>query len=498
MAAAKEGVKPVKVQELETLEAADLLSQMIDTGVKPRDDAARERAQDLIKNYVEQLLDPGTVVDKNVVRTINARIAAIDEVLSKQVDAILHHPDFQKLEGTWRGLHKLVMDTETSETLKIKVFNSSKRDLQKDFSAAAEFTESALWKKIYEYQFGLYGGDPFGALMGDYEFDKGPLDVALLTSISEVAAASHAPFISAGSPKTFGMDSFTQMPDPRDLAKIFDKSNPENTKWISFRDSEDSRFVTLVLPHVLRRLPYSAETNPVEEFHYEEEVSEKHDDYLWGNAAYEFAGRLTSAFAKHHWCVAIRGPEGGGLVEGLPIHVFKSREGDIGAKCPTEVLLPDTREKELSDLGFVGLLHCQNTDYAAFFGGNSVQRPKKYDTKEATANAKLSSQTPYLMATSRIAHYLKSICRDKIGSFMSRSECETFLNRWLTQYVLLQDDATQAAKAQRPLREARVDVIDDKARPGCYKAIAYLRPHFQLDELGISLRLVAELPAPAK
>jgi len=498
MAAANESVKPVKVQELEALEPAALLSQMIDTGVKPRDDAARERAQDLIKNYVEQLLDPGTVVDKNVVRTINARIAAIDEVLSKQCDAILHHPDFQKLEGSWRGLHKLVMDTETSETLKIRVLNTSKRDLQKDFAAAAEFTESALWKKVYEYQFGLYGGDPFGALMGDYEFDKGPQDVALLTSISQVAAASHAPFVAATGPKMFGMDSFTQMPDPRDLAKIFDKTNPENTKWLSFRDSEDCRFVTLVLPHVLRRLPYSSETEPVEEFNYEEDVSNTHEDYLWGNAAYEFAGRITSAFAKHHWCVAIRGPEGGGLVEGLPIHVFRSREGDIGAKCPTEVLIPDTREKELSDLGFIGLLHCQNTDYAAFFGGNSVQRPKKYDTKEATANAKLSSQIPYMMASCRIAHYLKSITRDKIGSFMSRSECEIFLNRWLAQYVLLQDEASQAQKAQRPLREARVDVVDDKARPGCYKAIAYLRPHFQLDELGISLRLVADLPAPAK
>ena len=220
----------------------------------------------------------------------------------------------------------------------------------------------------------------------------------------------------------FGMDSFTQMPDPRDLAKIFDKSNPENTKWISFRDSEDSRFCSLVLPHVLRRLPYGPDANPVEDFHYEEDVSNEHEDYLWGNAAYDFAARLTAAFAKHHWCVAIRGPEGGGLVEGLPIHVFKSREGDVGAKCPTEVLIPDTREKELSDLGFIGLLHCKNTDYAAFFGGNSVQRPKKYDTKEATANAKLSSQIPYLMATSRIAHYLKSICRDKIGSFMSRTD----------------------------------------------------------------------------
>ena len=498
MAAAKEQAKRVKVDELETLEGSDLLGQMIDTGIRPTDDTAREHAKDLIKNFVEQILDPGTVVDKNVVRTISARINAIDEVLTKQVDKILHHPDFQKLEGSWRGLKQLVMSSETSETLKIKVFNVSKKDLQKDFGAAAEFTESALWKKIYEFEFGTYGGDPFGALVGDYEFDKGPMDVALLTSISEVAAASHAPFISGVSPKMFGMDSFTQMPDPRDLAKIFDKSNPENTKWISFRDSEDSRFVSMVLPHVLRRLPYSPEANPVEDFRYEEDVSNEHEEYLWGNAAYDFACRLTAAFAKHHWCVAIRGPEGGGLVEGLPIHVFKSREGEVGAKTPTEVLIPDTREKELSDLGFIGLLHCKNTDYAAFFGGNSVQRPKKYDTKEATANAKLSSQIPYLMATSRIAHYLKSICRDKIGSFMSRQDCENFLNRWIVQYVLLSDTASPTEKAARPLRDARIDVVDDKARPGCYKAVAYLKPHFQLDELGISLRLVADLPAPAK
>jgi type VI secretion system protein ImpC len=492
-----EGVKAVKVQELDQLEGGDLLSQMIDTGIKPGSDAGRERAQDLVKNFVAQLLDPGTVVDKSVIRTINLRIAAIDEVLSKQVDKILHHADFQKLEASWRGLNQLVMNTETSETLKIKVLSISKKELNQDFGAAAEFTESSLWKKIYEYQFGLYGGDPFGSLMGDYAFDKGPQDVGLLQSISEVAAAAHAPFITGVAPKMFNMDSFTQMPDPRDLAKIFDKTNPENTKWLSFRDSEDSRFVAMALPHTLRRLPYGAETEPVEDFGYEEDVSERHEDYLWGNAAYDYATRITAAFAKHHWCVAIRGPEGGGLVEGLPIHVFKSREGDVGAKTPTEVLIPDTREKELSDLGFIGLLHCQNTDYAAFFGGNSVQRAKKYDTAAATANAKLSSQIPYLMATSRIAHYMKSICRDKIGSFMSRSECESFLNRWISNYVLAQDDASQSAKAERPLREARIDVVDDKARPGCYKAVAYLRPHFQLEELGVSLRLVADLPQAA-
>jgi type VI secretion system protein ImpC len=381
--------------------------------------------------------------------------------------------------------------------MKIRVFNVAKKDLLKDFQAAAEFTESGLWKKVYEYEFGLYGGDPYGAMIGDYEFDKGPQDISLLTHLSQVAAASHAPLVTAAAPQMFAMDSFTQMPDPRDLAKIFDKNNPENTKWLSFRESEDSRFVAMVLPHTLRRLPYSVDKHPVEAFNFDEETP-SHDDFCWGNAAYDYALKLTEAFAKHHWCVAIRGPEGGGLVSDLPIHTYTTADGDVAAKCPTEVQIPDTREKELSDLGFIGLLNCKNTDYAAFFGGNSTQRPKKYDTKEATANAKLSSQIPYLMATSRIAHYLKAICRDKIGSFMSREDCEKFLNRWVSNLVLDNPDATQSAKAKRPLRAARVDVIEDKARPGCYQAIAFLRPHFQLDELGVSLRLVAELPPPVK
>jgi type VI secretion system protein ImpC len=494
---AKEQKAGVAIEQLQELEGGEILSQMIEGGIKPSDDAERDRAKDLILTLVKQLLDPGMVVQKNVIRTINARIAALDEILSRQVDRILHHPDFQKLEASWRGLNRLIMNSETSETLKIRVLNVSKKDLKADFDAAAEFTESALWKKVYEYQFGLYGGDPFGALVGDYEFDKGVQDVALLTSISEIAAAAHAPFVSGVAPKMFGMDSFTQMPDPRDLAKIFDKTNPQNTKWLSFRDSEDSRFAALVLPHTLRRVPYGPETEPIESFNYQETV-EEHGDYLWGNAAYDYACRLTDAFAKHHWCVAIRGPEGGGLVENLPIHVFKTREGDNSSKIPTEVAIPDTRENELAELGFIGLLHCQNTDYAAFFGGNSTQRPKKYDTAEATANADLSSKIPYLMSTSRIAHYLKSICRDKVGSFMSRSECESFLNRWISNYVLAQDDATQAQKAQRPLRAAQIQVIDDKARPGCYKAIAHLKPHFQLEKLSVSLRLVAELPPATK
>jgi len=498
MADPKKG-KPKSVSEVVEMEAGEILDEMLETGIKARDEAGREFGQTLIKNLVEQLLDPGMVTAKGVTRTVNQRIAAIDALISKQLNEVMHHEEFQKLEASWRGLNQLVMGSETGETMKIRVMNMNKKDMLRDFQSATEFTESAVWKKIYENEFGQYGGDPYGCLVGDFEFGKGPQDIELLEHLSTVAAAAHAPFVSAAASHMFGLDSFTDLPNPRDLAKIFDKSNPENTKWLSFRDSEDARFTCLVLPHVLGRLPYGQETVPVESFDFQEDVDgQDHGKYLWTNAAYSFAQRLTDAFSKHHWCVAIRGPEGGGLVEGLPIHAFKTREGDVGAKCPTEELIPDTREKELSDLGFIPLIHCKNTDYAAFFGSNSVQRPKKYQETAATANADLSRRIPYLMATSRIAHYLKAICRDKVGSFASRGEVQTFLNKWINNYVLDQDEATQEQKAKYPLREARIEVTENKASPGSYRAVALLKPHFQLEELNVSLRLVADLPAAAK
>jgi type VI secretion system protein ImpC len=492
--AAEHATQAVKIEQLAELKGDELLDQIIDTGIKPSTgQASRDRAQALIKSFVSEFMDPGKVVSKNVLHNINARIAAIDSLLSEQLDQILHHPELQKLEASWRSLHKLVMGTETGQTLKLKVLNVSKRDLLRDFQSAAEFTESALWKKVYEEEFGMFGGDPFGSLIGDFEFGKASQDVELLTRISEVAAAAHAPFIAAAAPTMFGMEAFTRLDAPRDLAKTFDRSNPENTKWLSFRDSPNSNFVCLVLPHVLRRVPYGGD-NPVEEFDYTEQA-DGHDDYLWGNAAFDFGQRMTAAFAEAGWCVRIRGPEGGGMVEDLPIHVFKTREGDTASKCPTETLIADTRENELSELGFIGLLNCKNTDRAAFFGASSAQRPKKYDKPEATASAKLSSQIPYLMASCRIAHYLKAICRDKIGQFMSRSECERMLNNWIQNYVTADDDASPTTKAQFPLRDAKIEVFDDKARPGCYKARAYIKPHYQLDAISVSLGLVTELPA---
>jgi type VI secretion system protein ImpC len=371
----------------------------------------------------------------------------------------------------------------------------SKNDLLKDLERASEFDQSALFKKVYEEEFGMFGGAPFGALIGDYEFGRHPQDMALLDQISHVAAAAHAPFIAAASPQLYNLESFTDLGAPRDLAKIFD--TVEYVKWKSFRESEDSRYVGLTLPHILLRLPYGPETVPVEAFNFKEDVDGKdHSKYLWGNASYAFATRLTEAFAKYSWCAAIRGVEGGGLVEGLPTHTFMTDDGEVALKCPTEIAITDRREKELSDLGFIPLVHCKGTDYAAFFGAQSSQKAKKYDTDSANANARLSTQLQYILATSRFAHYLKAIMRDKIGSFMTRQNCQDYLNRWITNYVLLDDNASQAAKAQYPLREARIDVSEVRGKPGVYRAVAFLKPHFQLDELTVSLRLVAELPTP--
>ncbi|MGH9901237.1 MAG: type VI secretion system contractile sheath large subunit, partial [Pyrinomonadaceae bacterium] len=417
--------------------------------------------------------------------------------LSAQLNEVMHAEEFQKLEASWRGLHHLVMNSETGTMLKIRVFNASKKDLSKDLEKAAEFDQSALFKKVYEEEFGTFGGAPFGALIGDYEFTNHPQDVALLEKVSNVAASANAPFIAAAGPQLFGWDSYTELSEVRDLAKIFERT--EYAKYRSFRESEDSRYVGLCLPHTLMRLPYGADTVPTETFNFEEDVDGKdHKKYLWGNAAYSFGTRLTEAFAKYQWCAAIRGVEGGGLVQGLPTHTFKTDEGDVALKCPTEIAITDRREKEFADLGFIPLVHCKGTDYAAFFAAQSAQKAKKYDTDSANANARLSTQLQYILAVSRFAHYLKAMMRDKIGSFMTRKNCEDFLNRWISNYVMLDDDAGQEMKAKYPLREARVDVVEVPGKPGVYKAISFLKPHFQLDELTVSLRLVAELPPPAQ
>ena len=484
--------KGAKSQSAEAAgQEASLLDQVIGQ-TRSRNDEQREESRRQISTLVEEVMQ-GLKISKDLETTINARIADIDQLLTKQLNEIVHQKEFQKLEASWRGLHYVVHESETSPMLKIRVLNASKKDLRRDLERAVEFDQSALFKKVYEEEYGTFGGAPYAALIGDYEFSRTSPDMALLEKISNVAAAAHAPFMAAAAPDLLNLESFTDLTAPRDLSKIFE--SVDYAKWRSFRESEDSRYVGLCLPHILMRLPYGPDTNPVEAFNFEEDVDGRdHDKYLWGNAAYAMATRLTNSFARHEWCAAIRGVEGGGLVEGLPTHTFKTDEGDVALKCPTEIAITDRREKELSDLGFIPLVHCKGTDYAAFFGVQSAQKPKKYDTDAANANARLSTQLPYILAMSRFAHYLKAMMRDKIGSFMSRSECEYFLNRWITNYVTLDDNASPAVKAQKPLREARIEVSEVAGKPGVYKAVAFLRPHFQLDELSVSLRLVAELP----
>lgn len=478
-------------------EEGSLLDRIISEGRMARDDDQKSRAKDLIGEFVSQIMEGAMTVSKDTEAMINARIAQIDRLISDQLNEVVHHPDFQKLEASWRGLAYLVNQSETGESLKIKVMNVNKKDLLKDMEKASEFDQSALFKKVYEEEFGMFGGAPFGTLIGDYEFSNHPQDLALLEKVSQVAAAAHAPFISGASAKMFNLDSFDELGAPRDLAKIF--STVDYAKWKSFRESEDSRYVALAMPHVLMRQPYGRENVPVESFDFEEEVDGTDSSkYLWGNAAYALGVRMTEAFAKYHWCAAIRGVEGGGLVQGLPVHTFKTDEGDVALKCPTEIAITDRREKELADLGFVPLVHCKGTDYAAFFSTQSANKPKVYDSDAANSNARLSSQLQYIMAISRFAHYLKSMMRDKIGSFMTRKDAEDFLNRWISNYVLLDDNAGQEAKAKLPLREARVDVSEIPGKAGAYRAVAFLKPHYQLDELSVSLRLVADLPPPAK
>lgn len=472
-----------------------LLDEIIAKGRMAHDDSQEDYARDMLAEFATQVLDEGMAVDKDTVAMINDRISQIDALISDQLNQIIHHPELQKLEASWRGLHQLVSNTETSARLKLRLLNVGKNELQNDLEKAVEFDQSALFKKIYEEEYGTFGGHPFSLLIGDFTFGRHPQDIGLLEKLSNVAAAAHAPFIAAASPRLFDMNSFTELAVPRDLTKIFESL--ELIKWRAFRESEDSRYVSLVLPNFLLRLPYGPETRPVEGMNYVEDVNgTDHSKYLWGNAAWVLAQRITEAFAKYGWCAAIRGAEGGGAVEGLPAHTFRTSSGDLSLKCPTEVAITDRREKELNDLGFISLCHKKNSDVAVFFGGQTTNKARLYNTNEANANARLSAMLPYVLAASRFAHYLKVIMRDKVGSFMTRDNVQTYLNNWIADYVLINDNAPQEIKAQYPLREARVDVSEVAGKPGAYRATVFLRPHFQLEELSASIRLVANLPPP--
>ena len=487
-------------QKNDATETASLEVSFLEQAITATKQTPKDETESLLKNLTQEAMKGTVKWDKNLTITINSAIAAIDKLMSKQLATVMHDEKFQKLEGSWRGLNHLVMNSETSSQLKIRMMSISKKELAKDLEKAVEFDQSQTFKKIYESEFGIAGGEPYAALIGDYEFSTHPEDIDMLSNMSNIAAAGFCPFISAASPNMFGFDSFTELSKPRDLEKIFDSA--EYIKWRSFRETADSRFVTLTMPRVLARLPYGSATKPIDAFNFEEmsidtsgrHTQSEHSEYCWTNAAYAMGTVLTRSFASYNWCTSIRGAEGGGKVEGLPSHAFVSDDGDMDQKCPTEIGITDRREAELSKLGFLPLCHYKNTDYAVFFGSQTTQKPQRFDDPDATANAEISTRLPYIMATARIAHYLKVMARDKVGSFMEASEAEAWLNQWISKYVNATSGASAEMKARYPLAEANIEVKEVPGQPGVYSAIAWMRPWLQMEELTASLRLVASIP----
>ena len=478
----------------------DQFAALLHREFKPKTDRARAEVENAVRTLAEQALRETTVVSDDVIGTIKAIIAEIDKKLSDQINQIMHHERFQQVESAWRGLEHLVSNTETDEMLKIRVMNISKKELAKTLKKykGTAWDQSPVFKKLYEQEYGQLGGEPYGCLVGDYYFDHTPGDVELLGQMAQVAAAAHAPFIAAAAPTVMGMDSWQELANPRDLAKIF--SSPEYAGWRSLRESDDSKYIGLAMPRFLARVPYGAKTSPVEEFDFEEETTGgDHSKYTWANAAYTMAVNINRSFKQYGWCTAIRGVESGGAVEGLPVHTFPSDDGGVDMKCPTEIAISDRREAELAASGFMPLIHRKNTDVAAFIGAQSLQKPAEYTDPDATASARLSARLPYLFAVNRFAHYLKCMVRDKIGSFKERADMERFLADWIKDYVLGNPgSAGDELKARKPLAAAEVTVSEIEGNPGYYAAKFSLRPHYQLEGVTVNLSLVSKLPSEKK
>ena len=477
---------PVELNEFEAL---------LNKEFKPKTDEKKSAVQAAVRTLAEQALGATKLISTDAVKSIEAIIAEIDKKLSEQINLILHHEDFKALEGSWRGLHHLVNNTETDETLKIRVLNISKKEVAgtlKKFKGTA-WDQSPLFKKLYEEEFGSPGGQPYGCLMGDYYFDHSAPDVEMLSGMAQIASAAHAPFITAAGPGLMGMESWQDLSNPRDLTKIF--QTPEYAAWRSLRDSDDAKYIGLTMPRFLSRIPYGAKTAPVEEFAFEEDTEgADHSKYVWSNAAYAMATNITRSFKLYGWCARIRGAESGGMVEGLPVHTFPTDDGGVDMKCPTEIAITDRREAELAKNGMMPLSHWKNSDFSVFVGAQSLQKPAVYDDPDATANANLAARLPYLFATTRFAHFLKCMVRDKIGSFKERDEMAAWLNDWIKNYVVA-GNASEIDKARRPLAAAEVVVEEVPGNPGYYTSKFFLRPHYQLEGLTISLRLVSKLPS---
>ncbi len=478
------------------LEGSELTS-LLQKEFKPKSDETKSAIERAVHTLAEQALSQTQLIGADVVASIQAIIAEIDHKLTDQINQILHHPDFQKLEGAWRGLHYLVNNTETDEQLKIRVMNIGKVDLGKTLKRykGTNWDQSPIFKRVYEEEYGQFGGEPFGCIVGDYYFDHSPPDVELLAEMGKTCAAAHTPFISGVSPTVMQMDSWQELANPRDLTKIF--TTPIHAAWRSLRESDDARYIGLAMPRFLARLPYGAKTEPVEAFEFEEDTgAADHGRYTWANAAYAMAVNINRSFKEYGWCSRIRGIESGGAVEGLPTHTFPTDDGGVDMKCPTEIAISDRREAELAKNGFMPLVHRKNSDFAAFIGAQSLQKPFEYDDPDATANANLAARLPYLFACCRFAHYLKCIVRDKIGSFKERDDMQVWLQNWIMNYV--DGDpahSSEGTKARKPLAAAEVVVEEVEGNPGYYTSKFFLRPHYQLEGLTVSLRLVSKLPS---
>ncbi|RMF37464.1 MAG: type VI secretion system contractile sheath large subunit [Alphaproteobacteria bacterium] len=477
--------------------AEDDFTALLQKEFRPKSEAAKSAVEEAVKTLAEQALSNTALISDDALKSIEAIIAQIDRKLTEQVNLILHHDQFQKLESAWRGLAHLVNNTETDEMLKIRVMNISKKDLSKTLKKfkGTAWDQSPIFKKLYEEEYGQFGGEPYGCLVGDYYFDHSPPDVELLGEMAKIAAAAHAPFITGADPALMQMDSWQELANPRDLTKIF--QTPEYAPWRSLRESEESQYIGLAMPRFLGRYPYGAKTSPVEEFAFEEDTEGADSSkYSWVNAAYGMATNITRSFKMYGWCSRIRGVESGGAVEGLPTHTFPTDDGGVDMKCPTEIAISDRREAELAKNGLMPLIHRKNSDMAAFIGAQSLHKPAEYDDPDATANANLGARLPYLFATCRFAHYLKCIVRDKIGSFKSRDAMESWLQDWISQYVDKNPDISpESVKATKPLAAAQVVVEDVEGNPGYYSSKFFLRPHYQLEGLTVSLRLVSKLPS---
>jgi type VI secretion system protein ImpC len=494
MATVKEQGQQAEAQNF----ALDDFSSLLQKEFKPNDDARKDRIETAVQTLAQQALADAAVIGDDVFSTVDAMRAALDRKLSEQINQIIHHPDFQRLESAWRGLNYLVMNTSTGKDLKIRVLNISKEECRKTFRQYrdAAWDQSPLFKKIYESEFGQLGGQPYGSFVCDYSFDHSAPDIEVMKGLAKIGAASHAPFIGGAAPGLFGMESWQELSNPRDLAKLFDAT--DYAAWRSFRASDDSRYLALTMPRFLGRPIYGAKTEPVEEFDFEEQIDGDHDKHLWLNAAYAMGVRITEAFATYGWCTRIRGVESGGTVDSLPTASFPTDDGGVDMKCPTDIAISDRREAELSSAGLMALIHRKNSDQATFIGAQTVNKPKAYESKDATANANLSARLPYIFASCRFAHYLKCMVRDWVGGTREERELERDLSDWIMQYVDGSPEmSSEATKAKLPLKDAKIEIIPDPENPGYYKGKFMFVPHYQLEGMDIALSMVSRLPKGA-